>query len=38
MFSSKRSTGADIQGLKLRRRMRRALVVRDDELSVMPKL
>jgi hypothetical protein len=36
--SLKRSIGADIQGLKQRRRIRRTLVVYKSKLDVMPKI
>jgi hypothetical protein len=38
MSSLRRSAIADIQGLKLRRRIRRTLVVRKSKLNVMLKI
>jgi hypothetical protein len=38
MSYSRRSVGADIQGLKQRRRIRRTLVVYKSKLDVIPKI
>jgi hypothetical protein len=38
MSSLRRSIGADIQGLKQRRRIRKTLVVYKSKLDVMPKI
>jgi hypothetical protein len=38
MSSLRRSVGADIQGLKQRRRIRKTLVVHKSKLDVMPKI